>query len=544
MSYQALLFYRDEKTARVLMQVLDELDFSVEPESEPFAAVKTLLAQRFDLLLVDCEDEQNGTLLFKSARNSDFNSDAVAVAVTTGQAAIAHAFRAGASLVLTKPISVEQAKSTLRLARGALRKAEAQRPGEPQKPAVPLSLPISLAQAATAHAAADFEMAAPPVAAPVFKSVVIPVPVEPSVEPEVASAAAAVAEESDDPAVHAGLAAVAAPDSQDQPAAASGARLSSRQARAWTPKEEESAIQLSPKPGATIAPVPIPNDAPAAQPEAIKPATEPAAAPAAASKDSAAKPPAGKAAPVPESAIPGSTLRFASLGIKEEVEDFDPAKSRKNFFIAALLVLVLAGGGYYVWVRFHPAISLPFLNKTAAPSAAHPAPAAAVSPQSSAAVQPSSDANPGNSVPGSPDSAATTSGATTAPVASPAANPPSTATAPPDTATPPAAVSSAPSGQTLAPAVLSEDVSQALLTTKVQPIYPEAAKHAHLEGSVRLQVNISASGDVNSVKLLSGNAVLATSAIAAVRQWKYQVYYVNGHPVAIQTQATLNFKLP
>ena len=47
MSYQALLFYSDEKTARVLMQVLDELDFSVEPDSEPFAAVKTLMLQRF-----------------------------------------------------------------------------------------------------------------------------------------------------------------------------------------------------------------------------------------------------------------------------------------------------------------------------------------------------------------------------------------------------------------------------------------------------------------------------------------------------------------
>ena len=39
MSYQALLFCPDEKTARVVTQVLSELDFAVEPCNEPFAAV-------------------------------------------------------------------------------------------------------------------------------------------------------------------------------------------------------------------------------------------------------------------------------------------------------------------------------------------------------------------------------------------------------------------------------------------------------------------------------------------------------------------------
>src|SRR5262245_32296113 len=129
MSYQALLFYSDEKTARVLMQVLDELDFSVEPDSEPFAAVKTLMLQRFDIIIVDCDDDQNASLLFKSARNSETNNDAVAIAITKGQAGIAQAFRLGASLILTKPLNVEQVKSTLRTARAALRKTETQKSG-------------------------------------------------------------------------------------------------------------------------------------------------------------------------------------------------------------------------------------------------------------------------------------------------------------------------------------------------------------------------------------------------------------------------------
>jgi CheY-like chemotaxis protein len=73
MSYQALLFCPDDKTARVVTQVLSELEFTVEPCSEPFAAVKRLMAQHFDAVVVDCDNEQNATLLFKSARNSGPN---------------------------------------------------------------------------------------------------------------------------------------------------------------------------------------------------------------------------------------------------------------------------------------------------------------------------------------------------------------------------------------------------------------------------------------------------------------------------------------
>src|SRR5450432_431738 len=135
MSYQALLFCPDEKTARVVTQVLSDLEFSVEPCSEPFAAVKKLMAQHFDAIVVDCDNEQNATLLFKSARNSGSNQSALAVAVVEGQSGVAKAFRIGANLVLTKPINVEQSKGTLRVARGLLRKADSYKPPVTATPA-------------------------------------------------------------------------------------------------------------------------------------------------------------------------------------------------------------------------------------------------------------------------------------------------------------------------------------------------------------------------------------------------------------------------
>src|SRR6202171_6027170 len=132
MSYKALLFCPDEKTARVVTQVLSDLEIQVEPCNEPFAAVKKLMAEHYDAIVVDCENEQNAALLFKSAHNSGSNQTSLAVAVVEGQSGVAKAFRIGANLVLTKPINVEQSKGTLRVARGLLRK------GEPAKSVAPI----------------------------------------------------------------------------------------------------------------------------------------------------------------------------------------------------------------------------------------------------------------------------------------------------------------------------------------------------------------------------------------------------------------------
>src|SRR6266404_6289833 len=149
MGYQALLFCPDEKTARTVTQVLNELDFTVVACTEPFAAVKKLMGEHFDAVVVDCDNEQNATLLFKSARNTVNNQSSLAVAVVEGQAGVAKAFRIGANLVLTKPINVEQAKGTLRVARGLLRK------GDPAKAAAPTSAPAAAIHPAVPKPAAQ-----------------------------------------------------------------------------------------------------------------------------------------------------------------------------------------------------------------------------------------------------------------------------------------------------------------------------------------------------------------------------------------------------
>src|SRR5271155_438979 len=166
MGYQALLFCPDEKLALLLSQLFGELDFSVEVVHEPFAAVKKLMAQHYDAIVVDSENEQNASLLFKSARNSSSNHSALAIAMVAGQAGITKAYRIGANLVLTKPINVEQTKGTLRVARGLLRKNEGTKPAGPaaipvMKPAASAPAPAKPAPAATIPSSPSPRPAAP-----------------------------------------------------------------------------------------------------------------------------------------------------------------------------------------------------------------------------------------------------------------------------------------------------------------------------------------------------------------------------------------------
>jgi TonB family protein len=90
---------------------------------------------------------------------------------------------------------------------------------------------------------------------------------------------------------------------------------------------------------------------------------------------------------------------------------------------------------------------------------------------------------------------------------------------------------------------VSQGVSEGLIVTKVQPSYPEVARTARIHGNVVLSALINQTGDVVSLTLVSGHPLLAPAALEAVKQWKYRPYLLNGKPVAVETQVTVNFAL-
>ncbi len=106
-------------------------------------------------------------------------------------------------------------------------------------------------------------------------------------------------------------------------------------------------------------------------------------------------------------------------------------------------------------------------------------------------------------------------------------------------------VSSLPTAQPSLPANLhvSRGIPQPILVHQVAPIYPALAKQDGIEGTVVLDVLVEKDGKVASLRVVSGNSLLATAAVRAVRQWRYQPSQLNGQSIAVPIKITLNFDL-
>ena len=88
---------------------------------------------------------------------------------------------------------------------------------------------------------------------------------------------------------------------------------------------------------------------------------------------------------------------------------------------------------------------------------------------------------------------------------------------------------------------LPESIMRPLLIEGEAPAYPPLARQTGISGTVVLRVDISATGTVEDVRVLSGHPMLATAATDAVRRWRYKPYTENGQPVPVQTQVTIPF---
>jgi TonB family protein len=91
---------------------------------------------------------------------------------------------------------------------------------------------------------------------------------------------------------------------------------------------------------------------------------------------------------------------------------------------------------------------------------------------------------------------------------------------------------------------LAPEVAEGSLLQRVEPEYPEEARQQRIQGAVVLDVRIGRDGAIQDVKLVSGQPVLASSAIAAVKQWRFKPRMLKGQPVEMQTRVTLNFRMP
>jgi protein TonB len=76
-----------------------------------------------------------------------------------------------------------------------------------------------------------------------------------------------------------------------------------------------------------------------------------------------------------------------------------------------------------------------------------------------------------------------------------------------------------------------------------KPEYPQLARMTRTEGAVELEAVIGKDGTIEELKVLRGHPFLVKAALEAVRQWRYQPTLLNGEPIEVVTEITVNFKL-
>jgi periplasmic protein TonB len=89
----------------------------------------------------------------------------------------------------------------------------------------------------------------------------------------------------------------------------------------------------------------------------------------------------------------------------------------------------------------------------------------------------------------------------------------------------------------------SELIQSALLIHRVEPIYPALPRQLRREGRVELHAIIAVDGSIQSLGVLSGDPLFITSALDAVRAWRYRPTILNGQALEVDTRITVIYTL-
>jgi TonB family protein len=87
------------------------------------------------------------------------------------------------------------------------------------------------------------------------------------------------------------------------------------------------------------------------------------------------------------------------------------------------------------------------------------------------------------------------------------------------------------------------DVLVPKLIKKVDPVYPEAARKAGIQGLVLLEATTDEEGNVAAIRVLKSIPELDQAAIDALKQWKYEPFIVEGQPKGVVFTVTIQFRL-
>jgi TonB family protein len=99
-----------------------------------------------------------------------------------------------------------------------------------------------------------------------------------------------------------------------------------------------------------------------------------------------------------------------------------------------------------------------------------------------------------------------------------------------------------PKGQGEGPGTTGEILVPTVIK-KVDPVYPEAARKAGIQGVVLLEATTDEKGNVVKVRVLKSIPELDQAAIDALKQWKYEPLIIEGKPKGVVFTVTVRFAL-
>ncbi len=106
MTLDSLLLSQDPELVRVIRPTLEKLSIDVEICHEARAGADILISDKFDAVIVDCDDLNGGLAVLQGLRATPSNKNSVAFAILNGKRTTTQeAFGMGANFVLQKPIS-------------------------------------------------------------------------------------------------------------------------------------------------------------------------------------------------------------------------------------------------------------------------------------------------------------------------------------------------------------------------------------------------------------------------------------------------------
>ncbi|MBZ5665924.1 MAG: response regulator [Acidobacteriia bacterium] len=105
MNLDSLLISRDADLLGVLRPALEKISVDVQVCAESRSGNDLLAKRKYDAVIIDCDDLQNGFDLLRNLRQSQSNAKTVAFAVVNGKTTTQGAFQSGANFVLQKPVT-------------------------------------------------------------------------------------------------------------------------------------------------------------------------------------------------------------------------------------------------------------------------------------------------------------------------------------------------------------------------------------------------------------------------------------------------------